>query len=251
MFLFYALSVFAETIVLKSGKTVEGKITEKTSEKIKVDISGIPVTYYLDQIVSIDGKKIESSPVAEAPVDKKEPQPLEQTKPQTKETSSSGKAKDETACQDWINSKEIKAYFEQEQAAAREIREKGEVIMKKMGSESETIAAISELKELGSAVSKKMKELIPPQELSKTHQLAIESMEYGQLALEASINKDSDKADSYYIKQTELDKKAHEELKRLYTMHACSPEFIQAIDKIIEDEEKEIKLRSSKLKPKN
>jgi hypothetical protein len=57
MFLFYALPVFAEKIALKSGKTVEGKIREKTNEKIKVDIDGIPVTYYFDQIVSIDGKK--------------------------------------------------------------------------------------------------------------------------------------------------------------------------------------------------
>lgn len=53
-------SVFAETIVLKSGKTIEGKIINKTDKYIKMDISGIPITYYLDDIESIDGNRINS-----------------------------------------------------------------------------------------------------------------------------------------------------------------------------------------------
>jgi len=46
--------VFAETIIMKSGKTIEAKIIEKTDEYIKVDIDGIPTTYYLDEILRID-----------------------------------------------------------------------------------------------------------------------------------------------------------------------------------------------------
>ncbi|MFA6281264.1 MAG: hypothetical protein WCY05_02020 [Candidatus Omnitrophota bacterium] len=56
MFLFISSSVFAETIVLKSGKTVEGKILEQTDKYIKVDIEGISITYYLDEIQSIGAK---------------------------------------------------------------------------------------------------------------------------------------------------------------------------------------------------
>lgn len=58
LLLFVFPSVFAETIVLKSGKTIDGKILEKTDKNIKVDISGIPVTYYLEEIESIDGQAI-------------------------------------------------------------------------------------------------------------------------------------------------------------------------------------------------
>jgi len=54
MVLFYAPLVFGETIILKSGKIVEGKILEKTDKSAKVDIEGIAVTYYLDEIASID-----------------------------------------------------------------------------------------------------------------------------------------------------------------------------------------------------
>ena len=49
---------FAETVVLKSGKTVEGKLIEKTDEYIKIDFLGAPLTYFLDEIESIDGNKL-------------------------------------------------------------------------------------------------------------------------------------------------------------------------------------------------
>ncbi|MDD4954536.1 MAG: tetratricopeptide repeat protein [Candidatus Omnitrophica bacterium] len=59
-FIFIANPLFAETLLLKSGKTVEGKITERNDKSIKVDIAGLPVTYYLDQIESINGEKIKT-----------------------------------------------------------------------------------------------------------------------------------------------------------------------------------------------
>jgi len=58
MFLFISSSVFAETIVLKSGRTVEAKILKKTDNSIKVDVEGIPITYYLNEVESIDGNRI-------------------------------------------------------------------------------------------------------------------------------------------------------------------------------------------------
>ncbi|MFH1621845.1 MAG: hypothetical protein ABIA97_01830 [Candidatus Omnitrophota bacterium] len=42
----------AETIELKSGKTRTGDIVERTDEYIKLEIGGVPVTYYLDEIKS-------------------------------------------------------------------------------------------------------------------------------------------------------------------------------------------------------
>jgi len=50
------LPCFSATIQLKSGKTVEGKTIEKTDEYIKIEYYGIPLTYYFDEIESIDGE---------------------------------------------------------------------------------------------------------------------------------------------------------------------------------------------------
>jgi len=45
----------AETIVLKSGQTIEGKIIEKTDKYIKIDFEGVPLTYFMDEIDKVEG----------------------------------------------------------------------------------------------------------------------------------------------------------------------------------------------------
>jgi hypothetical protein len=74
---------FADTVYLKSGNKVEGKIIEKSDDYLKVDIAGVAVTYFWDEIESAqldDGKKIypkekpeaaEKKPLAEEPGFKK------------------------------------------------------------------------------------------------------------------------------------------------------------------------------------
>ena len=56
--LFLPLSGFATTIVLKSGKTAEGKYLNQTDESITIEIEGIALTYYFDQIETIDEHEI-------------------------------------------------------------------------------------------------------------------------------------------------------------------------------------------------
>lgn len=51
----FSFFVFAETVVLKSGKKIEGKIIEKTDEYIKIDLYGMPITYYFEDIESTNG----------------------------------------------------------------------------------------------------------------------------------------------------------------------------------------------------
>ena len=46
--------VFAETIYLKTGKKIRGQIVEKNDKQIKVDISGVKITYYTDEIDHIE-----------------------------------------------------------------------------------------------------------------------------------------------------------------------------------------------------
>lgn len=57
----FPLFCFAETIVLKSGKTVEGRIVEKNKDSVKIEVCEIPVTYFLDEIKSINGQSSASS----------------------------------------------------------------------------------------------------------------------------------------------------------------------------------------------
>lgn len=47
-------AVHADTVHLKNGNTVEGKVIENTAEGVKMDIGGVTLTYYTDEIASID-----------------------------------------------------------------------------------------------------------------------------------------------------------------------------------------------------
>lgn len=52
---------FAEVIILKSGKKIEGKIIERKPGYIKVDFYGTPLTYYKDQIERIEGDSVDNA----------------------------------------------------------------------------------------------------------------------------------------------------------------------------------------------
>ncbi len=50
-----ALPATAETIHLKDGRSVEGKVIEKNGQSVKVDVNGVGMTYYADEVADIDG----------------------------------------------------------------------------------------------------------------------------------------------------------------------------------------------------
>jgi len=56
--LLLAANLFADTVTLKSGKQIEGKILEKNNELVRIDIEGVVVTYFLSDIDAINQKKI-------------------------------------------------------------------------------------------------------------------------------------------------------------------------------------------------
>jgi tetratricopeptide (TPR) repeat protein len=49
--------VFADTVILKSGKRIEGEIIEKTDEYIKLDTNGLNLTFWPDEIERIEAEK--------------------------------------------------------------------------------------------------------------------------------------------------------------------------------------------------
>ena len=61
---------FASEVILKSGQKIEGKIEEQTNKYIKIDSGvGVALTYYVDQIDTIDGQKLKVAiPAVSKPV---------------------------------------------------------------------------------------------------------------------------------------------------------------------------------------
>ena len=58
VFILLTTTVSAETIKLKSGEVIEGEIVERTEEYIKVDFEDVELTYYFDEIESVDGDEM-------------------------------------------------------------------------------------------------------------------------------------------------------------------------------------------------
>jgi len=55
----FSTFVAAETIVLKSGKKIEGEILQQTDKYIKIDYYGVPLTYYLEDIEGVGGRLLD------------------------------------------------------------------------------------------------------------------------------------------------------------------------------------------------
>ncbi|MBM3243661.1 MAG: hypothetical protein FJZ12_02335 [Candidatus Omnitrophica bacterium] len=53
MFFAALTCAFADTVTLKSGQKVEGKIVEKTDKYLKIDFEGVLLTYFQDEVLSI------------------------------------------------------------------------------------------------------------------------------------------------------------------------------------------------------
>lgn len=65
---FISLSLFADTIVLKSGKRIEGSIVERSGNYIKVEVSGTTLTYFIDEIATInEGAVTGTAPATTSP----------------------------------------------------------------------------------------------------------------------------------------------------------------------------------------
>jgi len=86
----FSANILAETVILKSGEKLEGKIVEQTDKYIKMDPGvGIVMTYYTDDIDTIDGQKLQTTAPSIQPQDQSQPQtepeaqPDAQPEPQT------------------------------------------------------------------------------------------------------------------------------------------------------------------------
>lgn len=67
---FFSRAGFSDSVLLKSGQKVEGKIIENTEDYVKLDFHGVELTYYKDEVASVmrgqSGNKNEVSPQMES-----------------------------------------------------------------------------------------------------------------------------------------------------------------------------------------
>ena len=54
LIMFMPFCAFAEIVYLKSGKKIEGSITEKTQEYIKINVSGVDLIFFVDELERIE-----------------------------------------------------------------------------------------------------------------------------------------------------------------------------------------------------
>ncbi len=66
-------SVWASVVHLTDGRVVEGDIETQDSKSVKVNVDGVPMTYYADEIKDIDGKPLTVSPSVPAAVSRPSP----------------------------------------------------------------------------------------------------------------------------------------------------------------------------------
>lgn len=59
---------FAQTVTLKDGRTIEGKILEQNKDSIKIEVDGNAMTYYMDEVESV-GKSAAPAAPAEPPAE--------------------------------------------------------------------------------------------------------------------------------------------------------------------------------------
>jgi hypothetical protein len=54
-------AAYADTIILKTGQQVEARIVDRNPSSVKVDLDGTELTYYLDEVQSINGEPVSVS----------------------------------------------------------------------------------------------------------------------------------------------------------------------------------------------
>ena len=216
--LIYSGETYAEAIKLKSGKTIKGPVIERTEEYIRIEVQGVPIKFYLDEIKSIDGTSL-----------------------------STAVNKDEVFYAEKADPKEWKEWFRDKKEYLRDIN----VLMQEaVDIEGEATLAIQRAlnnnnylsaqkvnRETAGRVQRiinQMQALSPPRELQAYHGKLIASCEYVIKAL-AALMKDKSAFAAYKVTSITFAFDAIRELRSLYNEHGASQESLDRLNEIIDN----------------
>ena len=218
----FFMNSFGENIILKSGKSIEGNIIRKTSDGIMVEVGGVSIKYYFDEIQSIDGKKVGNA--------KGFPSGGE------KNTSSQAEAQSKILpWQQWYG--QVKGYLDKfekinkkSQGLAQEENEK----LKKAKNDTKLQKEIfiESTKKLDALFSE-FNSLTPPTELKNFHNKLVESYTYVKVINEAALKNDKDSAYAYSQAINNLTLEAFSDLKNLYLKYGAPQEKIDSVNRVI------------------
>ena len=190
---------FSETIILKDGSTVEGKVIKKTDKEIVVDLLGVELTYYMDDIKTIEENVLVSTAKQAVP--------------------------SKNAMWDNWYSGSVRNYIQ----SVLEIASRAREIVERFQKDSSGIT--KEMASAGQSLLDRSVALKPPAELESFHAQFIESGKDGVMAGEKIQGGDVAEGKTYQRKSFELMVSSMQELKRVCQLHSVPEEFISGIEK--------------------
>lgn len=226
LILLLSFCCFGETIILKTGKTIEGRVIKETGDHIIVDIDGVPINYYYDEIVSIGAKKVNKPGVSTE-------------KSLTKDTpAGSGNTSVKPASLSWQAwYAGIKGYMDKFESITKRSRmiaqEQAEKLEKAENDPQLQKKIIIEGNGLFAALFNEFSAVTPPQELKNFHEKLLESYEYVKKINEAILRKDNDSAFAYNRTANALTLEAFSELRNIYIKYGAPQNTLESVNRII------------------
>ncbi|MDD5429952.1 MAG: hypothetical protein PHE97_04440 [Candidatus Omnitrophica bacterium] len=232
VFLFLPLVSRAESIVFKSGASLNVPIVERTNKSIKVNVDGLLISYYSDEIETIDGLEVEKF--------------FYSRKNSLEEVSQDDYIKlieqDKAELSQWESwFREISGYMARIQDIGMEFQSKFMPLFQEIVKSGSTPAIdrsrednlIKEAKKVADDFSLKMGKLIPPDEFKLYHQLAVRSVKRIKEAFGMILEGDIISGKMLYQQAKEDMIAQTQELKKIYQSHKAPQVLIDNIDKAL------------------
>ena len=225
----FSVSSYAATVVLKSGETIKGKILQRSDTYIKVDFYGVPLTYYFDEILSID---------TQGDTDEKVSHPSPEAIGVSEETVVPYRQRRGGATwNEWVQG--ITEYFDRIELLQKKGKEIASLSASKLkeamerddGAES-TIIILEVGEQLASLINQ-LNATIPPPDFSTYHRMITESYVYKRMANDAILKNEKDSAKGYQRLALSAEKEAAIESKRVFMLHGAPQRIIDGLDLMI------------------
>ncbi len=227
VFLFLAVFGFfshAENIVFKSGKIISAPIVEQSADSIKVDIEGVVLRYYFNEIESIDGNLLSFNS------DEITTSELEVSNDNEVDSGLWSKWFDESGAREYIGqTRQIDHVFKKRFLTISD--------MLMSVSENEDPDMVSEvidrIREKHNPVFKKIKNLSPPEDFLKYNEILNKVCETITLAEEALLKADPGAVKAYQRQALLLIVASLKELRNIYLEHSAPSDILNGLDSVI------------------
>lgn len=247
--MFAAVSAPADTIILKDGRKVEGKVLQKRPEFIEMDRGGSSVLYTADEIKTIEWSDVNSPLKDNYSSAAGDPRGiLGAIKTDGGGVDPRIAQEEETVGQEMVKSwKEWLESVNKDMESIDEIEEQGKRDLNQMtkAMENNDIAAVDKLmaEQPGklSSILSRLEKLKPAEELTDYHKHIIAMWEYHKRATDALLRRDRDAWLNYTRMATAAEINSKKELRRLFVEHAMPREALDDIDKRISQYKQQFK----------